>query len=318
MLSRGKASKLWGSGAALLALAALSLAVFSDTAAGAESGPPEPRFCERHTLHDYLAPLGRLPKLHEPPFRRTGRGFHFRGLEVAASGPSLAVSGGRVGYQLDWDVNPKFEVTVILWRVDRHGRVVQRMGQRRLRLGELAPAITTEPNFLLRGRPGVYRTAIVIRSRHGRKLTDYGNYYRVIRPSVHGRLAPISETFSPGDTLFARLEDPGAAFVLFGEEFEIEKLEGETWVPAGLPGAYSMPLYFVAPGTTSGHCTVFPIPTTTPPGRYRLSQEAIFSWPLQDHELRPMLRAEFSVVPPGKVPPAQRAAPGPSGHDDST
>lgn len=180
-----------------------------------------------------VAPRPAAASTPEPPFRRTGRGFHFRGLEVAASGPSLAVSGGRV---------------------------VQRMGQRHLRLGELAPAIITEPNFLLHGKPGIYRTAIVIRTPGGRKLTEFGNYYRVIRPTVHGRLASISEAYSPGDTLFARLENPGAAFVLFGEEFEIEKLEGEAWVPAGLPGAYTMPLYFVAPGTTSATLHRLPDP----------------------------------------------------------
>jgi len=278
----------------LLALLVFAL-VLPRPAAVAET---ESSFCESHTLHDYLAPLKRMPKLREPPFRRTGRAFHVRGLEVAASGPPLAVSGGRTGYQLNWETNPKFDITMALSRVDWHGKVIQRIERRHLRLGELAPALITEPNFVLPGKPAAYRTTIVIRSPSGRKLAEFGNYYRVIRPTVHSRLALSSDTYSPGATLFARVENPGAAFVLFGEEYTIEKLEGQLWVPAPeSAGPFTMPLYFVAPGTTSGHCTVFPIPATMPAGRYRLSQEAVISWPLQRRQRRPTLHAEFDVVP---------------------
>lgn len=278
----------------LLALLVFAL-VLPGPAAAAET---EPSFCESRTLHDYLAPLERMPKLHEPPFRRTGRAFHVRGLEVAASGPPLAVSGGRSGYQLNWENNPKFDITMALSRVNWRGKVVQRIAQRHLRLGELTPAVITEPNFALPGKPAAYRTTIVIRSPSGRKLAEFGNYYRVIRPTVHTRLGLSSDTYSPGATLFGRVENPGAAFVLFGEEYMIEMLEGQLWVPAPeAPGPFPMPLYFVGPGTTSGHCTVFPIPASMPTGRYRLSQEAVIDWPLLRGQLRPMLHAEFEVVP---------------------
>ena len=278
----------------LLALLVSAL-VLPGPAAAAET---EPSFCESHTLHDYLAPLNRMPKLREPPFRRTGRALHVRGLEVAASGPPLAVSGGRSGYQLNWEANPKFDITMALARVNWRGKVVQRIAQRHLRLGELAPAVITEPNFALPGKPAVYRTTIVIRFPSGRKLAEFGNYYRVIRPTVHTRLGLSSGTYAPGATLFARVENPGAAFVLFGEEYMIEMLEGQLWVPAPeAPGPIPMPLYFVGPGTTSGHCTVFPIPASMPTGRYRLSQEAVIDWPLLKGQIRPMLHAEFDVAP---------------------
>jgi hypothetical protein len=287
---------------ATIALLGLLLASAAGTAAAAEPETPEPPFCESHVLHDYLAPIGRMPELREPPFRGTGHYVRLQGARIASSGPPLAVSGGRTGYQINWDENenPRWDLTVTLARVDWRGRFRWLIGWRHLRLGELRPALTTEPNISLPSRPGVYKATLVIRSRSGRKLAKFGNYYRVIEPTVHARLAPSSPSYPPGSTLFARIENPGAAFVLFGSEYAIEKLEGPTWIPAPeSPGPFTMPLYFVAPGTTSGHCSIFPIHASTPPGRYRISQETVISWPVQPHdeELRPRLAAEFDVVP---------------------
>jgi hypothetical protein len=285
----------WGSrhlSAMTASFAVLVIALFA-SAGLALAAEPEPPFCESETLHDYLAPLKRMPKLRELPYRARGEG-RFRGARVGASGPSLAISGGSAGYQLQWDTNPKWDVTVTLARVSWRGEVVQNLRQRHLRLGALAPAVITEPHFPLPGKRGAYRTTLVIRSSTGRELAEFGNYYRVIGPTVLMGLIPNARTYRPGSTLFARVENPGAAFVLFGEEFTIEKLEGESWVPVA---ESPMDLYFVAPGTSSNHCTVFPIPASSSPGRYRLSQEAVISWPSQRRELRSPLHAEFEVVP---------------------
>ena len=239
-----------------------------------------------------------MPKLREPPFRVTGKDLHFRGLEISSSGPALAVAGGRAGFQLNWDTNPKWDITLTFAQVDWSGRVVRRIGKRHFRLGELGAAVITEPNFALPGKPAAYRTTLVVRSLSGRKLAQFGNYYRVIRPTVHAQLVPNATAYRPASTVFVRVENPGAAFVLFGEEFAIEKLEGEAWVPAPeAPGPFAMPLYFVAPGTTSGSCSPFTISATMPPGRYRLSQELVISWPLQRRQQRPTLHAEFEVAP---------------------
>jgi hypothetical protein len=276
----------------VIALLALSAAASPPSATAAE---PEPSFCESETLHNYLAPLKRMPKLRELPYRAR-KEIRFRGAYIGASGPSLAISGGSAGYQLQWDTNPNWDITVTFARVNQRGKVVQRLGRRHFRLGKLAPALITEPHILLPGKPATYRTTLVIRSHSGRKLAEFGNYYRVIRPTVHTSLATDAGAYRPGSTLFARLENPGATVVLVGEEFFIEKLEGTEWAP--VPGApFPTPLHFVAAGTTSNHCTVFPIPDSTPAGRYRLSQEAVISWTRLKGQIRPMLHAEFDVVP---------------------
>jgi hypothetical protein len=288
VIGRGRCARL------LLSLLALILLAAPSAASASEAEPP---FCQSKTLHDYLAPLQRMPKLRELPYRRRAEP-PFRGVRIGASGPSLSVSGGSsAGYQLQWDTNPKWDITVTLARVSWRGKVVQQLGQRHLRLGTLAPALIEEPHFSLPRKPGAYRSTLLIRSHSGKKLAEFGNYYRVIRPSVNTRLVPKAATYRPGSTLFARVEDPGAAFVLFGEEFFIEKREGEEWVP--LPEApFPMGLFEVAPGTTSNHCTVFPIPSSMTAGHYRLSQEVVISWPSLQRQLRPFLHAEFDVASP--------------------
>jgi hypothetical protein len=112
-------------GIVLLALLALSLAVVPSPAAAAEG---EPRFCESTTLHDYLAPLKRMPELRERPYRRISEPF-FRGVRIGAAGPTLAVNGGKFGYQFQWDANPRWDVTLTLARVNGNGKVIEMIGQ---------------------------------------------------------------------------------------------------------------------------------------------------------------------------------------------
>jgi hypothetical protein len=275
-------------------LLVLILLVSATPAAAAE---PEPAFCKKEVLHDYLAPLERMPKLRELPYRAR-EDFRFRGAHLGASGRLLAVSGGSAGYQLQWDANQNWTISVTFARVNSRGKVIRWMGERRFRLSRLAPATIVEPHVVLSGAPATYRTTLVIRSHSGRKLAKFGNYYRVIRPTVHAHLVSDAPAYRPGSTLFARVENPGAAFVLFGAEFFVEKLEGESWIPApGAPGPFPTGLQYVAPGLTSRHCTIFPIPAALSTGRYRLAQEAAISWSSKKGQLRPMLHAEFDVVP---------------------
>lgn len=276
-------------------LAGLAMLLAGISASPAPASEPEPAFCASKTLHDYLAPLQRMPKLSELPYRARGE-IRFRGAYIGASGPSLAISGGSAGYQLQWDTNPNWDITVTFARVNWRGKVLQRLGQRRFRLGKLAPATITEPHILLPGKPATYRTTLVIRSRSGHKLAGFGNYYRVVRPTVHTSLVTDASVYRPGSTLFARLENPGATIVLFGEDFFVDKLEGEEWAP--VPGGpFPAPLQFVAAGSTSNHCIAFPIPDSTPAGRYRLSQDTVISWSSLDGQIRPTLHAEFEVAP---------------------
>jgi hypothetical protein len=288
----GTASR-WGLG--MVVLAALSTAVLA-TANGAAAAEGEPAFCERQTLHDYLTPLQRMPKLRERPYRGMAEPF-FRGVRIGASGPSLAVGAGSAGYQFQWDRNPKWDITVNLAQVNAKGVVVLRIAERRVRTAALRPAEVVEPHFGLPIRPGFYRTTLMIRTSSGRRVAKFGNYYRVVKPNVDASFVTDAATYRPGETVFAHLDNRGAAFALFGEGFKVEGLQGETWGPVPeAPGPYTTGLQFVAPGTTSNHCLPFPIPATLPPGRYRLAQETVITWPSLPGQHRPILTTEFEVT----------------------
>jgi hypothetical protein len=291
---RGSATRAWRAAGALLAVAIVACSVGAGSASAIVEPPP---YCERTTLHDYLAPLAKLPKLRELPYRRIAEP-RFRGVHIGASGPALAVGGGSAGYQFQFDKNPHWNVTVQLAQVNGNGSVRVFMGERRFRSDALAPAIITEPHFSLPERPGIYRTTMVIRSSSGRKIAKFGNYYRLVRPKTNMRFVPQKPTYLPGELVFARLENSGAAFALYGEEFTVEGLQGATWGPVpAAPGPYSTGLQFVGPGTT-GHSLVFLVPPGLTPGRYRLSQETVISWPSLHGQHRPHLYAEFEVLAP--------------------
>jgi hypothetical protein len=291
MPTRGTASKRPGIGVVVLLVLVLAVgAPGAAAAAGTEAG-----FCETKTLHDYLTPLKGMPKLRERPFRARSEPL-FRGVRIGASGPSLAVNGGSAGYQLQWDENPGWDITVTLAQVRRDGSTVEELGRRRVRLGALAPALVTEPHFALPGRPAFYRTTLAIQGRSGRKVAEFGNYYRVVRPRIDIRLVPEAPSYRPGETLMARLENPGTAFALLAEESTVEGLQGESWGPVPDVPAISTPLQFVAPGTTSARCVTFTIPASMPPGQYRLANETVISWPSDESHRRPELHAEFEVT----------------------
>jgi hypothetical protein len=164
------------SGRVLIGVALLTALVLAVSAGSAGAAEPEPSFCEGQTLHDYLAPLQRMPTLRELPYR-TSHEFRFRGVHIEASGPSLAINGGRAGYQLQWDKNPGWELTLTVEQVNRRGESVLWIGRRDTRLGRLAPAQISEPSFAMRDKPGFYQSVLVIRSDSGRKLARFGNYF---------------------------------------------------------------------------------------------------------------------------------------------
>jgi hypothetical protein len=290
---RGIASRaIWA------AVALLAAAVPVGAAAGSAAAfPAEPAFCQRSTLHDYLTPLATMPKLRERPYRRIAEPI-FRGVRIGASGPALAVGGdSSAGYQFQWDKNPRWQITVNLAQVNADGSVRVRMGERRVRTSALGQALIVEPHFALPRRPGFYRTILKIRSNTGRKIARFGNYYRLVKPRINMRFVPQATAYRPGETVFARLENRGLAFALYGDGFDVEGLSGETWGPVSAAlGPYVTALQFVAPGTT-GHCLDFPIPASLPAGRYRLSQETVISWPSLHGQHRPHLYAEFEVLP---------------------
>lgn len=269
-----------------------------------------PLFCKPETVHDYLAPFKRMPKLHAPP--ESGRlGFGPSNLRFSFHQPML-VGGGAPGFDLSLfkrspAVHPRWEMTAMLSQVDWKGRVLEVVDEARRKVITVNRERGAGVDFEVGSAPSVYRLTVVFRSRTGQKLGGFGAYYRVTPVTQHARLGLDADSYHPEGTLLARVEDFGTTFVAYGVPYVIERFDGESWTeaPESPKGPWIMPLLFSFPGT-SGPCSGFQIPTSMPSGLYRMKKEVEFAFPHVTHRRgvhidyprhKRFLTAEFEVVP---------------------
>jgi Big-like domain-containing protein len=270
-------------------------------ASGAQAAQEEPQpFCQGEAVHDFLAPLQQMPKLHSPP--ENGRiGFGPKSVKLSPT-PALLVGQGSIGYSLSlhWrapSAHPRWNVTTTLSAVDWRGRTTGIVDRLRQRIVTISRKHNVEINFEVGGRPAAYRLTFVFRSDSGRKLGGYGFYSRVVRPTKHARLTLDSNSYGPEATLFGRIENFGTVSVFYGAEYVIERLEGMAWVKAPeSPSIFILPLYWSKPGS-SGPCLGFRVRPSMS-GRYRMSKQVEYGdWP-PPRDRRPVtLTAEFDVLP---------------------
>lgn len=118
----------------------------------------------------------------------------------------------------------------------------------------------------------MYRVDIEFEARSGRLLGRYGFYHRRLPPVLAPpRLAVNSATLSPGETLFARVENMSPKTVYYGVAYRIDRRNGPVWEPAlQTPrGPWIMIGLHSSPGGT-GRCSAFRIPADMPAGEYRI------------------------------------------------
>jgi len=280
--------------AALFTTLAFILPARPASAAIYETPPP---FCDDTVIHDYLAPLERLPKLHAPT---SSGGLRFGPENVRISfSPQLIVDEGWAGYtlsrrrpgssvHLDWDIES------VLARVDWRGRTTAIEQRARRHVGGLWKSHGGgRTEFSVDGKPGVYRITVTFSNQSGRQLGDVGLYFRVVNPTKRTRLGLNADSYRPEQTVFGRIENFGTAMIFFGAEYAIERLEGTEWTRAPeSPKAFILPLYGTGAGRTSG-CSPFRIPSTMPAGRYRMSKG--FGYGV--HSDLHLVSAEFAIAP---------------------
>ena len=114
--------------------------------------------------------------------------------------------------------------------------------------------------------PGLYRYDLAFRNQRGRLLGRFHDYYLVVRRNPEIRLALDGSSFSAGESVSAKVEDPGTECVFYGEDFGIDRFDGASWSPidweqvfghraiSGLVG------YFSAPGTAGQCVSGFTVP----------------------------------------------------------
>jgi hypothetical protein len=106
---------------------------------------------------------------------------------------------------------------------------------------------------------------------------DARGYARVptARPNIAVRLVANRPSFSPGETVYFRLENVGATSInMIGEPFAVERYSDGRWVrdPATPDGFRRKAWGLLRPGR-AGPCQSVSLPTEMAPGRYRISKE---------------------------------------------
>jgi hypothetical protein len=299
MLLSGRGS---GWSASLVAIfAALAICIALPDRAPAVQYEPEPPFCQAHETHDFLAPLKRMPKLHQPA--ENGRiGFGPESLRLRSS-PSLLAGGGEVGVTLAplqrKGMRLRWTVGALLVKVDGKGRPIARVGRLLTPVGRLKPVSGQDFGLEVPDEPGFYRFTVALLGASGKKLGQFGFYYRVL-PSLGAtaRLRLNASSYRPETTVFARVENFGTDYVSYGVDYRIERLEGGVWTTAPeSPDGFWIMIGLASPPGMSGRCTAFQVPGTMPPGHYRMVKGVSFrSWP-EGERVEQTLTAEFDLAP---------------------
>ncbi|HYH53579.1 MAG TPA: immunoglobulin-like domain-containing protein [Solirubrobacterales bacterium] len=295
-------SRAVAAGVALLVV--LLLASASSPAQAAVPGE-ETQFCRSHELQDYAAPFERMPKLHQPS--PTGKvGFGPESLRLW-SAPSLVFGAGEVGFALDLaysratGLSLPWSVKASLVEVNGNGRPTGKPRRLVERVGSLNPSRADIFGFAVSEKPAFYRATIAFHGASGKKLGELSSYHRVMRADQEARLRVNAAAYRLGTSVVGRVENFGSVPITYGAGYRIERLEGSTWrlAPESPRGPVIAIAYVTSPGRTgSGStCLYFPVPDSTPPGRYRMVIEASLpSWDMRNPAER-TLTAEFDVVP---------------------
>ena len=282
----------------------LTLAAATPATSGAVTYETAPAaFCRATVLRDYLAPLERLPKPQAPsPDGKLDFGPPSIRLQPL---PSLLVGGGTIGYRLFLAdgariQHPNWTVVTDLARVNWRGRSAEAHSHARRQVTTLSRDLGAGVEFRVNRYPAPYLLTVVIRNKAGKELGEYGFYFRVVKATANARLGLSAPSYRLGSTVFARVENQGSSPVTYGAPYEIERLEGLTWIkaPESPRGPWIKPLYRTAEGMTAGVRQSFWIPPTMPPSRYRISKEAQFPalrGPGSDESR--LISGEFDIAP---------------------
>ncbi|HET9198152.1 MAG TPA: immunoglobulin-like domain-containing protein [Solirubrobacterales bacterium] len=286
----------------LLAMAALA------APAAAVPYVPEPPFCKQTVVEDPLAPIKRMPELHEPS--AGGQiGFGPSSLRLRTT-PSFRVGGGEVGFSLGLAQRKGLSLPwtgkATLVAVNGYGRPIGEPRRSAKKIGWLKPRYARRFRFEIPDDPGFYRTTLLLTGASGEKLGKFSFYTRVAEPVGAARLALDAQTYRPGSTLFFRVENVGTLTAFYGVPYTVEKLEGGSWSEAPeSPRGPTILIGISSPPGVAGRCFSFWVPPAMAVGMYRVSKEIDFLPLLSPGEDRRQvtrppsttLTAEFQVVP---------------------
>lgn len=263
--------------------------------------PPAPPLCAPAVIRDFSEPLERLPKLHTPP--ASGR-VKFGPASLRLSPLPTLVSGeGRVGYKLFLEgrarpIRPDWAVTTTLSRLNWKGRVVKVIDQLQRQVRIVRAGRGAGVQFEIKGVAAPYRVTTIFHSKSGRKLGEYGFYFRLVPPIASVGLGLNASTYGAGNTVVGQIENFGTLWASYGVQYAIERLEGAVWKKTpDSPEAFILPVHSAEPGKSGTGCSTFRIRPWAPPGRYRMSKEVFIETGPRSRVDPVTVYAEFDVRP---------------------
>lgn len=266
-------------------------------------------------IRDYKAFLDNLPPLPPVPFDAR-LPFAPERVSFGSLGPGplqagYGIRGFRLSYhphegeaagptpQLGW------HVVATLTSIDRFGRALappQTIEQHVDRLWPAGPGGAGEVRwaFAIPGEPAIYRLEIVFENENGERLAAFGEYFRVLKPSVDFRFSLNKKKFRPGQTVVAKLSNYGVTSLAFGLGKTVEYHNGTSWTkpPVEFGNGIVFPVRLFADPGTSKSCWSVTIPEKAPPGRYRLGTSIdVLKRPVPPSKSLRIVRASFTVLP---------------------
>jgi hypothetical protein len=266
--------------------------------------PAAADFCDSQVIHDYTKVLERLPAIPSPPLDEhpdfaPARIF----LSHHTFGP-LQLGRGKRGFELTFgpseegsSASPRvnWQVTSRLVKLNRRGR---RIGRPRMIEKHVTRLRAVDLDFEISGKPAIYRLEIVFENGRGERLGRFGEYFRVLQPSLDVDIFLNGTTFHRGEQVQAWLVNRGVAVLSFGLFKTIEYDDGGTWTnpPVAFPGG-PVPAIGLAigPGVKTS-CWTTTVPSDAALGLYRFATQV-------DHSTKEVfgsnpldLGAKFTVV----------------------
>lgn len=258
------------------------LAVFCACAVSAR-GSVMPTFgkswCKGTPVRDYQAPLKALPPVRRAPEQLP---FGPYKLNLYSTGFPVIVGKGGFGYGFfdetyrDRVLHLNWEVSARVSRVDRRGEQIRVVKTRTLRLADVPdPAEEIDLWLGVPSGAALYRYDLEFHDlQSGELLGSYSEYLRVVHRTFHARIAVNHPTFRPGQTAYARVENPGTEGIFFGVDYDVQRFDSGRWVhdPAGPSGGWILIGLTMGSGG-SGWCMRFHVPANAEPGWYRFVKD---------------------------------------------
>lgn len=266
--------------------------------------PARGDFCDESVVHDYARPLAGLPAIPAPPLDEHLAFAPARVFLNRHESGSLQVGTGERGFLLSFGPysasrRVNWHVTSRLVKIDRRGRPVDRP-QTLARQVKRVPAETgVDLGFEISGKPAIYRLEIIFDDQSGKRLARFGEYFRVLRPSLDVDFFLNGTVFRRGERVQAWLVNRGVTYLSFGLEKTVEYWDGYSWVspPVPFPGGIVPAIGLgIGPGVRTS-CWGTTIPANATPGTYRFAKSVERSTGPRSRDSAPLnLGAEFTVT----------------------